>query len=105
VGVSIMFEIRNPKYAVTNVRNLYSVRKAMKEWREANPSCAWCGRSDKVHVHHKIPVKDRPDLAGDSSNFITLCAKNCHHVVGHARNWKHYNEKVEECCKLKNIII
>lgn len=97
------FVFRNPRFSIFNVRNLYSVRKAMTEYRNNNPNCAYCGRDKKVDVHHIIPVKDAPGLAGESSNFITLCRKPaCHHVVGHNGNWQSSNPKVVEICQLNS---
>ncbi len=86
-----MFEIRNPGYTIRNVRSLYRVRKAMKEYRQENPCCAYCGRSGRVHVHHQKPVSQAPELAGDKSNMMTLCAKRCHITIGHMGDWRTYN--------------
>jgi 5-methylcytosine-specific restriction endonuclease McrA len=95
-----MFEFRNPSYAISNVRRLPSVRKAMSTHRKENPRCAYCGRSEKVHVHHLVPVKARPDYAAFPWNLMTLCAKRCHITVGHMGNWKTYNKAAEEVCRI-----
>lgn len=97
------FIFRNPTYTIFNVRNLYSVRKAMKQHRKENPCCAFCGRDKKIDVHHIQPVKVAPHLAGEPTNFISLCRKPaCHHVVGHNGNWQDSNPKVVEICELNS---
>jgi 5-methylcytosine-specific restriction endonuclease McrA len=93
-----MFELRNPAYAIINVRSLASVRRAMATHRKEYPACAYCGRSKSVHVHHRIPVKDRPDYAAYPWNLLTLCAKRCHLTIGHMGNWKTYNKNAGDAC-------
>ncbi len=40
--------------------------------------CRLCGqRSNRLTLHHVIPVWARPDLAGDETNVVTLC-RPCH---------------------------
>lgn len=39
--------------------------------------CQRCGSKDQLHAHHKIKVKERPDLACDPTNIEIICAK-CH---------------------------
>ncbi len=95
-----MFEVRNPKYAVNNVRNLASVRRAMSAHRKSNPACAWCGRTKGVHVHHIEPVSHAPHKAGNADNLLTLCGKRCHLTVGHFGNYKDHNPRVIETCLL-----
>lgn len=52
--------------------------KALSEkYLKLNPVCARCGSTDRLHVDHIIPIRDRPDLIKDFSNFQTLCA-DCH---------------------------
>jgi 5-methylcytosine-specific restriction endonuclease McrA len=97
------FVLRNPRFSILNVRNLYSVRKAMKTYAAGHPNCAYCGRKQHIDVHHIIPVKNAPHLAGDYNNFISLCRKPaCHLIVGHRGNWKDSNPNVREICKLMN---
>jgi 5-methylcytosine-specific restriction endonuclease McrA len=67
-----------------------------------HPSCAVCGSTKKVEVHHVIPVEHarrtgHPELELDETNFISLCRRlliNHHFVVGHNRNWKKWNVNV-----------
>lgn len=48
---------------------------------ENNPLCELCLKDGLYtagqEVHHKIKLKDRPDLRDDPSNLQTLC-KSCH---------------------------
>jgi predicted HNH restriction endonuclease len=76
----------------------------MKFYRTKHPRCAFCDwDKGTCHVHHIEPIKYAPDRAGDPLNFITLCPK-CHHVVGHARNWKQFCENVKELCEAVKIV-
>ncbi len=40
-------------------------------------ACTDCGATQKLHVHHIQPVRERPDLAYDADNMTLLCA-TCH---------------------------
>ena len=65
---------------------------------ERYPTCAACGASDKIEVHHVIPVGHarrigRSDLELDPLNLISLCGppRDCHWWLGHAcddRKWR-----------------
>lgn len=65
---------------------------------ERHPTCAACGASDRLEVHHVVPVGHakrigRPELELDPLNLITLCGppKDCHWWLGHAcddRAWR-----------------
>jgi 5-methylcytosine-specific restriction enzyme A len=52
--------------------------KARKKFLMENPLCS-CGQA-AVLVHHKIKVKDRPDLLLDFSNLQAMC-RDCHSRV------------------------
>jgi len=76
-----------------------SVRGA---WLKAHPTCAACGSTKNLEVHHKRPFHLYPKLELDDSNFITLCETmgSEHHLkVGHTINgvssWKIFNVNVE----------
>lgn len=43
------------------------------------PLSGYCYTYDKLEVHHIIKIKDRPDLALENSNLITLCQG--HHAL------------------------
>ena len=96
--------LRNPNISAFNVRNTTAYRKALKNHIEKNPFCAYCGRKNKLDVHHKIPVSFAPELAADPTNLITLCRKpQCHLIVGHLGSWKTYNKEVEKVCNIVSI--
>ena len=98
-----LFIFRNPKFCISNVRNLYSVRRTMKIYAANNPRCEYCSRKNKLDIHHIQSVKERPDLAGEYSNLITLCRKpSCHFIVGHMGNWHTSNPNVREICKINS---
>jgi 5-methylcytosine-specific restriction endonuclease McrA len=75
-------------------------RRVRRRHLKANPSCAVCGSTKSLEVHHVIPFSRRPDLELEPSNLLTLCdslAKrglNCHHLFGHLRNWRRANPTV-----------
>ena len=72
-----------------------AVRKA---WLEAYPSCARCGGTDHVEVHHCEPFSVNPDRELDRTNFLTLCmhpTRQCHWQAGHfAESWSVFNPDV-----------
>ncbi|SUK02787.1 HNH endonuclease [Staphylococcus aureus] len=59
-------------------------RLRMKAYLRDNRECQHCKREDKVvkgqNVHHIKPIDQRPDLALDINNLITLCI-DCHNKV------------------------
>jgi hypothetical protein len=63
------------------------VRAAMTQYRRAHPVCESCGNPGSLpnllNVHHKKPRCAYPELAAESTNFITLC-RRCHIAYGHA---------------------
>jgi 5-methylcytosine-specific restriction endonuclease McrA len=70
--------------------------RVRREHLEQEPSCAACGRSRELEVHHVVPYHERPELELDPTNLITLCADPCHIVHGHLMNWKKSNPDVRE---------
>lgn len=79
-----------------------------KHFLEQNPTCAVCGKTDRLEVHHERPFHLNPELELDPTNLITLCegnkALNCHLVIGHLGNYKDINPDVRkdaETWKLK----
>lgn len=76
-------------------------RTVEKEHLEKFPTCAVCGGTEKLQVHHKKPFHLHPELELDQNNLETLCESmkhgiNCHLCVGHIGNFKSYNETVTE---------
>lgn len=95
----LRFIVRNPRYAAQNVRNLSAVHRAMKAYHAEFPCCRWCGGTEDVETHHIKPVRERPDLAAEKTNFWSLCRRmDCHRVVGHFGDYKRSNPHVVECC-------
>jgi 5-methylcytosine-specific restriction endonuclease McrA len=79
---------RSPKWPATQKRFLKKF-----------PTCAACGGTEKLNVHHKQPFHLFPDLELDPKNLITLCMdgdKDCHIKLGHGDNFKAYNPNVVE---------
>jgi len=98
------FFFRNPVYCVKSPRKSYAVTKAMKTHLKSNPGCAYCDRDNRArHVHHIEPISYAPELAADPNNFLTLCGKNCHIVIGHAGNWKNYVSNILTICGVVTI--
>lgn len=63
------------------------------------PSCACCGSTKQLQVHHKKPFHLFPELELDLNNLITLCMegdKDCHLNIGHGGNFKDYNPEVAQ---------
>ena len=62
-----------------------------KQWLAAHPTCAACGGTQNIEVHHKSPFHLHPELELEPSNFITLCepiGKEHHLKIGHTVNGK-----------------
>lgn len=91
------FVVRNPSYVTKNARKQWAVRKALLTHRKNHPVCEATGKTTRLQVHHLIPVSVRPDLAGQSSNLITL-ERDAHLVIGHAGDYKAYVTNVRELC-------
>lgn len=72
-----------------------TVRKA---WLKDHSTCAACGGTYCLQVHHKEPFHLHPEKELDMKNFITLCecGPGDHHLnLGHLGNWKSFNPHVE----------
>jgi thymidylate synthase (FAD) len=77
-----------------------SERKSIADWcnshraeflKEANYTCAKCGSSQHLELHHRLTVVDRPDLAREKDNIEVLCSAchdEVHRIAGHARFWR-----------------
>ena len=62
------------------------------------PTCAACGGTANLNVHHKKPFHLYPELELEPTNLITLCMdgdKDCHIKLGHGGSFKAYNPNVE----------
>ena len=67
--------------------------KLRKQFIEANPLCAVCGKKGE-QIHHKIPVHADPTKELLIENLITLC-ENHHLWFGHLGSYYSYNKDVE----------
>ena len=64
---------------------------------EKHPTCAACGGTDHLEVHHVQPYHLHPAEELDPKNLITLCespAHACHLVFGHLYSWHSFNATV-----------
>ena len=61
-----------------------------------HPTCAACGGSSSLQVHHIVPYHVEVSRELDPSNLITLCMgkHDCHLHVGHGGSFRHYNPSV-----------
>lgn len=68
-----------------------------------HPTCAVCGGTEKLEVHHKLPFHIDPSLETNPDNLITLCEANpvlnCHRIFGHLNNFRGWNPDVVEDAK------
>lgn len=76
-------------------------RKVRAEHLKGHPTCALCGGSETIEVHHILPFHEHPELELEPTNLITLCesGKNgivCHRGFGHLGNYRSFNENVRE---------
>lgn len=77
--------------------------KVRRDHLEKHESCAACGSTKSLEVHHIKPFHLFPDLELSPSNLVTLCEggpSNCHYLVGHLLNWSSYNvDAVEDAAR------
>lgn len=97
--------IKHAKDVIAGKTKLFSKRSSKwpalrKSFLEENSSCAACGGTNHLEVHHIEPFHENPALELDPSNLITLCDKlgkdNCHLEIGHLGNFKNKNPNVRE---------
>jgi 5-methylcytosine-specific restriction endonuclease McrA len=95
--------IKHIKDVVKGKARLFSKRSSKwpalrKSFLETNSSCAACGCTKHLEVHHIEPFHENPFLELDPNNLITLCDKpgkdNCHLEVGHLGSFKSKNPNV-----------
>lgn len=92
------------KHSITNPRSS-KWAAVRKQHLVLQPTCAVCGGSSSVEVHHVRPFHLHPELELDPSNLITLCESkksgvNCHLWYGHIGNFKSFNSTVADDAKL-----
>lgn len=68
------------------------------KFRKSSPTCAACGCTTRIQVHHVKPFHMHPELELDPSNLISLCMgpNECHLKIGHGDNFKDANPNVRE---------
>lgn len=74
-------------------------RRVRSEHLLKHQSCAACGVTKNLEVHHILPFHMFPEKELVPSNLITLCEtpnRNCHFLFGHALHWQAYNPTVVE---------
>ena len=62
-----------------------------------HPTCAACGSTTHLQVHHIKPFHLFRELELDPTNLLTLCEQGdtkCHFRIGHHGSWRKYNENV-----------
>ncbi len=61
-----------------------------------HPTCAACGGTEHLEVHHIQVYHLNPTLELDPTNLITLCESShaCHYTYGHLYSWHSWNELV-----------
>lgn len=65
-------------------------RRVRALWLREHPSCAACGGTEALEVHHLRPYHLFPELELDPANLLSLCdapSRSCHRRVGHAYRW------------------
>lgn len=72
-----------------------------------NPTCAVCGGTEKLEVHHIRPFHINPELELNPNNLITLCESKkkgvtCHQFFGHLGDYRKVNLDVEVDAKVWN---
>lgn len=72
--------------------------KIRKEHIRMEPTCAACGKTKKLQVHHIKDFSSNRKLELDHNNLMTLCMSGtrCHFVWGHLGYWKSINPVVIE---------
>jgi len=73
------------------------------------PTCAFCGATEHVEVHHVLPFHIFPDRELDPDNLITLCRAphDCHGREGHLGGdfRRLFNPAVKEIASLYRMLV
>lgn len=80
-------------------------RGVRAEHLRKNPTCALCGGTETIEVHHIKPFHLKPKLELDPNNLITLCESGrngivCHRGFGHLGSYQSFNENIREDVKV-----
>lgn len=73
------FELRSSRWATIRRKHL-----------QIQGTCAVCGTSKNLQVHHLKPFHLNPKLELDENNLITLCGMH-HLLFGHLMRWESWN--------------
>lgn len=92
-----------------------------KDWKKVrdaflkkpeNQTCALCGGTAKLEVHHIVPVSHPrgKELELDETNLITLCENkkygiHCHLFIGHLGNYRYANDTVRDDCEYLRFLL
>jgi hypothetical protein len=91
------------RYIRSIVREKKKSNKRSSKWNEvrdemvqSHPTCAACGSTKKLQVHHIEPFHLHPELELDIKNLIVLCmdVNECHLEIGHGGSFRCYNPRV-----------
>lgn len=90
IKVSAPEKPRSPKWA-----------KVRAAFLSTHKSCAACGSTKTLEVHHITPFSNKPELELDPNNLIVLCESAtdgviCHLYHGHSGSYQSYNPHVVE---------
>lgn len=95
--------LRPLRYVQSVLREKSKSKKRSSHWDKvrddfvaSHPTCAACGSTKKLQVHHIMPFHLRPELELDPSNLIVLCmdVNECHLEIGHGGSFRCYNPRV-----------
>lgn len=69
--------------------------KVRNQFIRNHPTCAACGTTKDLNVHHIKPFSKYPELEFEKTNLITFCRYH-HYWLGHKGNWKKDNPNCKE---------
>jgi 5-methylcytosine-specific restriction endonuclease McrA len=83
----------NPLYQDLAYKIMKPIIKSMKS------RCEKCGTTNNLTIHHKIKLKDNPELLIDKDNLIVLC-RSCHNKI-HKEEDRKEIQLIREKARLK----
>jgi hypothetical protein len=71
-------------------------RTCEKHFLADHATCAACGGTKRLQVHHEQPFHSHPELELDPNNLIALCMgpHECHIRIGHGDSFHFFNPHV-----------
>jgi len=91
------------RVAKSTIREKSKSKKRNPQWDNVrdehvlnHPTCAACGSSKRLQVHHIQPFHLYPELELEPTNLITLCMdiSECHLSLGHGDNFRMFNPDI-----------